>query len=244
MNSMTTKMNVLVICLLSIFLPLYMRGQSVSKDMGFEYHVMPSTPVNHLYPGKILGVTNLEAEDRIVGVQILKGDLPQGMALFEDGTLAIKQDKELTPGKYKIKAEFVDTHGNVFTKKIKFELAKPADFTDIEASIRVTQPKFTNPKLTNHYKAGDIIAQFHDPNGGIVEAHLIKGAIPAGVMFVQNKSFVVTQPDVLRDGEYFCLFLLKDEKGGNSVLAVSLPVGLQTGKRKEGEQINVIRMGE
>lgn len=239
MNSFIFKMAMLVIGLLSILVPQHGNAQGKIKERSFEYHLVPSTPVNHLYTGKILGVTNLEAEDRIVSVQILKGALPQGIAMFDDGTLAIKQDKELTPGKYKVKAEFVDIHGNSFTKKIKFVLAKPVDYKDIEASIRIAKPKFTSPKLTNHYKAGDIIAQFNDPTGTITEAQLIKGTLPPGVMFVQNKSFVVTQPDQLKDGEYFCLFFLKDEKGGNSVLAVSLPIGLQVGELHKQEKYNV-----
>ncbi|MEK6479414.1 hypothetical protein WJR50_17860 [Catalinimonas sp. 4WD22] len=217
----------------------FVNAQAENKD--FQYHVMSSTPVNHLYQGKILGVSGTEAENKIVATQVLKGEMPEGISIFNDGTMAVRQDNKIKTGKYKVKVEFIDSHGNSFIEKIKFKLLEAVNYTDVEASIRIAQPKFTHPKLTNHYKVGDVIAQFHDPDGAIKDAKLVKGSIPPGVMFVQNKKFVVTRPEELEDGEYFFLFVLEDERGGNSVIAASLPIGLKIGElNNEGNSNTVL----
>lgn len=234
MKKFILKTSILVIGLLSLLTPRSTNAQGVFKGGSFEYHVMESTPVNHLSAGKIMGIADHD-KYKIVSVQIKEGKLPEGIAMFDDGTMAVKQENEsLSPGKYQIKAEFIDEQGSRFTKKIKFEIVK-ASQTDTEASIRIAKPKTTNPKFEHHYQAGDVVAQFRDPDGLITEAKLIKGFVPPGLMFVQNKNFVVTQPELLKTGEYFCLFFLKDEKGGNSVLAISLPIGIQEEHDRKGE---------
>lgn len=240
MFSSTIKICLLVISIFLIFIPSISDAQVGTREKGFEYHLISSTPLNHLYPGKILGVCSMDNEKSIVSTQIVKGELPQGISIFDDGTMAVSKVNGIEAGKHKIKVEFIDSHGNSFTEKIKIELLQAVNFEDVETSIRIAKPKFTHPQLSNHYEAGDIIAQFHDPDGKIRKVNLIKGSVPPGVMMVQNKKFIVSDPDKLKDGEYFCMFLLEDEKGGNAVIVASLPVGLQAHKLKFESQFSDI----
>lgn len=223
----------LVACLLLMFFQQKIYAQNNNEEV-FEYHLISSVPVNHLYAGKIMGVTASEGDDKIVSTKILKGSLPDGMKIFDDGTIAVTGLKEnLNSGKYKVKVEFYDALGNVYVEKLKLKILDPSIYKDVEASVRIEKTKFTNPTFTNHYKLGDVIAQFHDKDGVINEANLIKGSIPPGIRLIGNDKFIVTDPDELQDGEYFSLFILEDEKGGSSVLAISIPVGVQSGDKSQ-----------
>ncbi|MDF9799268.1 hypothetical protein OKW21_004531 [Catalinimonas alkaloidigena] len=226
MLSAFAKFGILVISIFSTFIFNSVNAQITHGQKYFNYQIISSIPINYLYPGKILGLCSTEDEVSMVSTQILKGDLPEGISIFDDGTIGVKNVNQIKPGKFKIKAEFIDVHGNSFTEKIKFEILEAISSVDIETSIHIMKPKFINPKLTNHYKTGDVIAQFHDPDGMIIEAKLIRGVIPPGVKLVQNKKFIVTDPEVLKEGEYFCLFFLKDEKEGNTFIATSLAIGI------------------
>ncbi|WKN31484.1 hypothetical protein PZB74_21275 [Porifericola rhodea] len=193
----------------------------LSSENSFQYHVLSPTPINHLQAGKILGVAN----QKVVSTKVVKGELPEGFMLFDDGTLALtKPSEKIKAGKHNIKVEFIDSYGKQHTERIKLKLIESTG-NDHYATVRVAAPKSLNQNAKSHYNAGDVIALFRDPDGIITDVTLIKGALPEGVTLVHNKHLVVTNPQLLKNGEYFCLFITKDEMGGNSVLAVSLPLG-------------------
>jgi len=211
-----------IVCMFTVLFTLITSLHLYAQNEDFRYHVMSATPVNHLNPGKILGISS----QRIISTQIVKGELPDGLSLFDDGTIAVTGNTSgLVAGKYKFKAEFIDEEGNTHVEKVKLELLGAAA-NDREATIRIGSPKILDLSLGNHYQPGDVIAQFYDPDGAIAEAELIKGNLPKGVMLVHNKSFVVTDPEQLEAGEYFFLYFVKDNKGGNTAMAVSLPLGI------------------
>ncbi|MBI3135489.1 MAG: hypothetical protein HYZ14_12505 [Bacteroidetes bacterium] len=166
--------------------------------------VIAPTPVDLLTNGTIIAYPT-DPNGPVIDSKILLGNLSPGMVMDPlSGTITVNDPAALIAGVYSPQMRTKDVVGGVTLVFIEITLLN----TDQEAIYTILPAKNIDSYLVN-----DQLATASDPNGPIVGASIISGAIPSGASLETNGTIKVSDPTALVPGVSAAVIRTSDNLG-------------------------------
>ncbi|WP_461488271.1 T9SS type A sorting domain-containing protein [Pontibacter sp. HJ8] len=140
-----------------------------------------------------------------------------GEVLFADPNNPTTSISGLVSGEYVFEWSVTTSCGGTATPPV---MDRVTVTVNCEATYVIAPPKFRD-----EYVPGDALATAVDPDGGVVAAILLGGAVPPGVALnPTNGNLTVTRPELLRTGMYELSVRLTDRFGDQTDLTITLVI--------------------
>ena len=190
-------------------------------DIEAVYTIKQSLPYNEYNIADVLAFATDE-NGAIISATLKVGTLPPGTELKSDGTIEVNDASKVEEGIYALVVITIDVLGNSTETYLVLEIEPTNDGVsfDNEAIYVVSEPM---QKST--YGNTQFVAVVTDKDGGVVDALVIAGELPAGFALIDTTGFiVVADQDLIVPGSTTFTVKTTDAEGNttNSQLTITV----------------------
>jgi len=175
-----------------------------SEDADAEYTVEDTKPADEYNEGDIIATVS-DPDGAIDSAYVKEGVIPEGLILLPDGTIKVEDSTKLVPQGVVITISTIDENGGTTDSQLTLSIGQ----NDKEAEYTVFESK-----TVENYATNDTLASVSDPDGHIVNAILLEGELPEGVVLSNDGTITISDTGVLVAGKSTVTIKTEDEKGG------------------------------